>query len=160
MLTQAHVRALFDYDPSSGKLTRRVRASANAPAGSEPGWIGANGYRAVSVDNKKYYAHRIIWLWMTGDMPDAIDHIDGVPLNNAWTNLRPATVSENMRNKRKSRSGLKGVERVTGYDNKFSARIKFEGKRHYLGIFGTEREAHEAYKAAAVKYFGEFARFE
>lgn len=97
---------------------------------------------------------------MTGDMPDAIDHIDGVPLNNAWTNLRPATVSENMRNKRKSRSGLKGVERVTGYDNKFSARIKFEGKRHYLGIFGTEREAHEAYKAAAVKYFGEFARFE
>jgi hypothetical protein len=37
------------------------------------------------------------------------------------------------------------------------ARIKINKKTIYLGQFGSEKEAHDAYLEAARKYFGEFA---
>lgn len=90
------------------------------------------------------------------------DHEDGDSLNNRRSNLRPASHSENMRNRKKhknNRSGYKGVyqEKRTG---RWVAQIRSHNKKHWLGSFATPEEAHEAYKLAANELHHEFARFE
>jgi hypothetical protein len=89
-----------------------------------------------------------------------IDHIDGNPLNNAISNLRLATKTQQQQNTRvraRNRSGLKGA--IYHTDRKvWTSRIKVDGKRIFLGTFHTAEEAHDAYCEAATKYFGTFAR--
>jgi hypothetical protein len=158
-MTQAILSALT-YDPETGVFTWRVTRK-KCPAGKIAGSTRADGYTAILVDGKRYYAHRLAFIFMTGSMPeDEVDHIDGNPSNNRWANLRPATPQQNMWNKgrqRNSATGLKGVYRhsVTG---DFCATIKVGPRRLHLGTFKTPEEANSAYEAAAREHFGEFAR--
>lgn len=93
---------------------------------------------------------------------EVCDHIDGNVLNNRRSNLRLATHQQNMRNKKRSRNNTTGYKGVRWYAplSKYNARITVNNKCIHLGYFSNAEEAHEAYKQAAVKYFGEFARFE
>jgi hypothetical protein len=50
------------------------------------------------------------------------------------------------------------LDHVNGTKDDNRASIKANGKRIFLGLFLTAEEAHDAYCAAAKKYFGEFAR--
>ena len=151
--SQARLRELLDYDPLTGGL---VWKSHQKPAGN----ITPGGRQSLMLDYQNYQAHRLIWMWMTGEDPaeKEVDHIDRNPLNNCWDNLRLATHSQNMTNcKGKSRSGLpKGVQKQQ-LSNRFMSRIRKDGKVHYLGTFDTPEEAHQAYCAAAADLHGEFA---
>ena len=85
-------------------------------------------------------------------------------LDNRHSNLRVSTQSQNGANARKSRrnpKGLKGVSFNCHSRSKrlWTARIMVKGKSIWLGRFWTQQEAHEAYKVAAVRFHGEFARF-
>ena len=90
------------------------------------------------------------------------DHINGDGLDNRKENLRVATRLENSRNRRKhpckvnSSHPYKGITAVNG--RYWSARIRINGDRIYLGCFSTPEEASKSYEEAAKKYFGEFAR--
>ena len=90
---------------------------------------------------------------------DEIDHKNGYRLDNRRVNLRKVTRSQNMwnRKKQKSTSKYKGVywNSVTKF---WTAQIQVEGKGIYLGIYRNEESAAQAYKEAALKYFGEYAR--
>jgi len=87
-----------------------------------------------------------------------VDHINHNGLDNRKANLRPATLKQNMRNRRKTRlkcySKYKGVTMNYG---KWVAMIKADGERKHLGRFTDEIEAAKAYDRAAQKYHGEFA---
>jgi len=161
------VRRALDYDPETGLLSWRHRDDvlprvnkrfAGKPAGCPDGQYG---YQSVRLHDRPYQAHRLIWLHVTGEWPaDILDHIDGIPSNNAWNNLRPATRAENNRNRRARREGmLKGTIQVAK-SGRWMAMIMLGRKAHYLGTFSSQEDAHAAYVEAAERLHGRFARFD
>lgn len=135
--------------------------------GQRVGSSNGNGYLRVSIRKVHYYVHRLIWVMHNGDIPEGmeIDHINCVRSDNRVENLRLATRMHQSRNHPTHShciSGLKGAH-FNGPSKAASAKpwhsqIIVERKVVYLGHFATAQEAHEAYAAAAAKYFGEFAR--
>lgn len=115
-----------------------------------------SGHLSVLILGRRYYAHRLIWLWMTGEWPDGeIDHKNRDPSDNRWTNLRVVTHRQNTRNGpllRSNTSGHVGIY-IRKSDGAFLAQISIDGKHHHLGVFGTMDEAIRARKAAE-KAFG------
>ncbi len=167
-LTAAEVRAALDYDPKNGTFTRRWQAdksvqwNAHYP-GKSAGTRTHEGYIQISVNDRRYRAHRLAWLHFHGEWPDGeIDHIDGDRANNRIANLRLATRSQqtaNARRRKTNTTGYKGVS-FSRLDGCYRAYIKHEGRSQCLGKFDTPEEAHAAYVAAAQEHFGEFARAE
>jgi hypothetical protein len=123
---------------------------------------GANATNCitVTVDGRRYVAHRIIWKLVHGVEPKhLIDHVDGDPFNNKLNNLREATYTENNRNcVPYGRSKAKGVYQCRKGSTRWSARIRTPSGRTTLGTFDTIEEASAAYAAAALSLHGEFYR--
>lgn len=150
------------YDETSGSIRWR-HTTAQKRAGDIAGYLNETGYIYIRFRSYGFLrAHRIAWIMVHGCIPDGmqIDHIDGNRANNALSNLRLATYSQNGANRDANRAkatGVKGVYRIqrTG---KWKAQIKVLGKIQYLGVFDEIAEAVAAYNAAAVSYFGEYAR--
>jgi hypothetical protein len=151
-LTAARLRELLNYDPETGIFTRRVDVHGGRyKAGDVVGNIN-RGYVETSVDRQTYCAHRLAFLYMTGEWPKHyVDHRNLVRSDNRWANLREATPRLNQENKIKAnagnRSGYLGVtKQSTGHT--FMAKIKSMGVERYLGNFKTAEEAHQAYLSA------------
>lgn len=126
-------------------------------------FVNSSGYpaRVVRKGSKKsaQTMHRFI-MHEHKDAP-VIDHINGNVLDNRKSNLRPASIKENSRNKRKSvnkASEYKGVVYDGSLPRNWKARITVDGELIYLGSFETEEDAAYAYNIAATNHFGEFAR--
>lgn len=149
MLTADRVRELLHYEPDTGTFTWR-KTSRRAVAGAVAGSDNGEGYLQISVDGRRYAAHRLAWLHVHGDWPETeLDHIDGVRSHNALANLRLADRFLNNRNvhgaRHNSKTGLLGA---SPKGNRFVAQITANGVNHYLGRFKTAEEAHAAYIAA------------
>lgn len=102
--------------------------------------------------------HRMIMACPEGMM---IDHKNGETLDCRKENLRICTHSQNMRNRRLSKSnkcGFKGVHEDSKCPGIFIAKIRCEGKLYRLGRFNDPKTAHAAYCEAATRLHGEFAR--
>jgi hypothetical protein len=164
--TAEEVRALLSYRPDSGTLTWLPRPGTTPHerrwntryAGKQAGSLGEDGYVHVSVFDRLYRSHRLAWVWMTGEWPDQIDHVNGIRHDNRFANLRLANASLNQANTKlysTNEAGRKGVRRA-GW--RYRARIMVKGKHHYLGGFATAEEAHRAYCEAAQRFFGAYAR--
>lgn len=175
-ITPEMLRQVLRYEPETGKLFWKPRTLNMFPSeGAGKSWntryageeafttITARGYRQGMVFGRRYLAHRVSWAVHYGEWPeDQIDHVDNDKLNNRIGNLREATAQENMRNlsvRKTNTSGYKGVHWVSRRKS-YQARIRFEGKRVHLGYYATAEAASAAYREAAKKYHGEFARTE
>ncbi|WP_208454895.1 HNH endonuclease [Burkholderia gladioli] len=156
-LTKAEAATILSYDPSTGVFRNLVDRHWSSKAGDIAGFEERHGYVKISIAGHKYYAHRLAWLFMTGEWPsDQVDHIDGNRSNNAWANLRECSNALNQANRRcTSRVGLKGV--TLHSDGKWMAQIMVGKRRIYLGLFDAPEFAHEAYCLAADLAFGSFA---
>jgi hypothetical protein len=148
------VKKYLDYNQETGIFQWKIRTSNRIKVGDEAGVITKLGYRALSLLGKKEYCHRLAWLFVHGEMPDCIDHINGNKLDNRITNLRNTTKAMNNKNQHISRTELMlGVSRYQSKnsDNKFRANIQDDGKTIHLGVFKTELEAFNAYMSYREK---------
>ena len=152
MITQEYLKKHFIYDDKAGTFLRILKCGNVRPADF---FDKSNGYMTMSIMSKNRYCHRMAWLYVYGELPSLdIDHIDGNRKNNAITNLRLATRSENLQNRKAANKGSKvshlGVDITkTG---KYRARIFVKGKEHHLGKFNTLEEALAARKAGELLY--------
>lgn len=87
------------------------------------------------------------------------DHINRNPFDNRKKNFRPATCSENTRNRSLPRNNSSGVIGVSWHkgSQKWMSRIEVNKKSIYLGKFVDKNKAVIARLYAEAKYFGDFA---
>lgn len=160
-VTQARLRELFHYDADTGLFTRIKKTAHRTRVGDVSTCVDGGGYIMIMIDAKRYKAHQLAWLYMTGEWPaDVIDHINGVTNDNRWGNLRPATRRQNCGNqklKSNNSSGFKGVSWDRSH-NKWKAEIGINGRSTYIGRFDDPAAAHAAYMEAVKVQYGEFAR--
>lgn len=134
------LRSLFRYDAETGEIFKKV------------GHETAHGYERVMVFGKPIQLHRLAWALVHGEWPqDHIDHMNGDRKDNRLSNLRHVTNTVNRQNERRPRSnnksGFLGVSWSKAM-KKWTARIHFNGKHHFLGYFDTAEDAHAAYLEA------------
>jgi HNH endonuclease len=164
MLTIERLKELLTYDPCTGLFTRRVTINNGCGHRTKAGDIAGNflsherGYVYITIDKRRYSAHQLAWLYMTGEWPTiGVDHWDRNEANNRWDNLRLASVSMNRANTTMpitNTSGAKGVHPSNRLGKPWRACI--QGR--YLGLFATVEEAKAAYDEAARELYKEFYR--
>ena len=173
-LIAEYLRSVLHYDPETGFFTWRERSDLpegrarnawNARyAGRRAGALVPSKhttYVTIRINNRHYRAHRLAWLYVTGEWPSGdIDHEDGDGTHNWFENLRDATRTQNNGNTRRptnNTSGYKGVVRSHN-GKRWVAYIRINGRLLHLGTYDTPQLAHAAYTRAAKAHFGDFAR--
>ncbi len=149
--TAEMARERWEYNPDTGIMKWKISPSGNIKVGNAVGCKVDHGYFVTRWKNKYLYVHRIIWLIVHGEWPEAeIDHINGIGTDNRISNLRKSSHQQNMRNRKCHRNGhLPGtVHRKHNRKTPWEARIPIDGKLKYLGRFPTQQLAHAAYLAA------------
>lgn len=146
-ITQARLKEVLRYDADTGAFTWKVSTAPRTTPGNSAGTLHKHGYILIQIDGKSYRAHRLAWLYQTGQVPvGMLDHKDTNKANNVFSNLRPATRTLNAENQRVAHKnnavGLLGVSKCR---NRFAARIRKDGKDIHIGVFDTPQEAHKAY---------------
>ena len=151
------------YSPETGECWRKLRVS---------GWKlitpgnDAGIYTQLRICGRFFKLHRIIAeVFLNGSKPltatQQVDHrkqADGSHAQDALSNLRIATSSQNAMNRRpRANSKYKGVywDKAT---NQWRAQITSYGRRKSLGGFPTAESAASAYDKAANELHGEFAK--
>ena len=127
---------MISYNPTTGTFTKN---------GERTGSVGSHGYLVVSCGGEVWLAHRLAFSLMGFKPPEFVDHKDGDPLNNKWSNLRSSTRTRNNRNKKiysRNRSGVTGVNFEKG---KWVVRVG----REYHGRFADKDEAIKVRQAIA-----------
>jgi hypothetical protein len=144
-------------ESSDGKLYWNLDRGKNKVKGKEAGTVQRTGYKYVMYSGKLYSVHRIIFFKNHGYLPKEIDHINCIKTDNRIENLREATRSQNQWNRasyKNSKTKVKGVS-LHGC-GKYSAELKHEGKKHYLGLFKTIEEATKVVMKKREELQGEF----
>lgn len=106
MLTAERLRELFHYNQTTGEFTRiKPRKGSRLKVGTL-----SNGYVIIGVDFAQYFAHRLAWLWMTGEWPKfSVDHINRRRSDNRWVNLRDVPHQVNRLNQGLQKNNTSGV---------------------------------------------------
>lgn len=160
-LTKNILHDLLSYNQETGIFTWRTGANLGTRSdrcGKQAGTVQSDGYVAIKIGGKRYYAHRLAWFFVHGEWPSSqIDHRDRDRSNNAIENLRPATPSQNSANGSVRRHSIGQLKGVTPQHGRWKAQIVKDRKKTYLGMFDTAEAAHAAYMSAAQFMHGDFA---
>ncbi|MGP2449073.1 HNH endonuclease [Pantoea stewartii subsp. indologenes] len=149
---------LFDYDADTGEFLMRI-SRGTVKKGNVAGHLMKCGYVRICINRKFYYAHRLAFLYVHGWMPEVIDHINGNTSDNRITNLREATITQNMWNARLSITNTSGVKGCSWHKGrgKWRAFCAFKGTRNDIGYFENLEEAKMAVEKFREEMHKEFA---
>jgi hypothetical protein len=159
MIAAELVRHLLVYDPETGVFrwkNNRAGTAHMARAGCVDIDLSGCRRRRIRINGKHYKASDLAWLYMTGEWPVmSVDHRNQVGDDDQWDNLRLATRSQQMMNRRDwGKEWPKGVAKS---GNRFMARIQIDKKSIFLGTYATVTEAKSAYDKASLLYHGAFS---
>ena len=165
VITQKRLKELFDYR-EDGNLVRKV--SVGGPSGQIGRVVGfglkdparpEKIYMATKINGQHYCIHKLIWLWHYGTLPEQLDHINRNSLDNRIENLRPASFSENMSNRKLFSNNTSGCKGVSWHKrkNRWFAYVDVCKKRRCLGYFDDLELAQLVSTEARELYHGKYA---
>lgn len=156
-LTKGYLKEILHYNKDTGVFVWRRNNKNSIRKGNRAGYI-KKGYVLIGITvngkYRQYPAHRLAFLYMTGEIPNEVDHINHKRYDNRWENLRPVSRKMNTRNRKRhkgNKSGFTGVywnKRL----NKWVASITKDYVTIHLGVFDDKEEAVKARKEAEVKF--------
>ena len=153
------LQKILSYDSGTGIFTW-LSSKGRRREGSAAGTVRPSGYIQIYFERRAYLAHRLAWLFATGEDPGdyTIDHINRKRADNRFENLRLATRQQQQGNHPVHSNNTSGVRGVcfSRQRNRWVAQIMINGKQTHLGRFATKEEAAATYQKAAAAYFGEF----
>lgn len=151
MITQSKLKELVSYEPETGLFRLlKYRLGTTRKIGDCLGSCTKAGYLETCIEQKRYYLHRLAFLYMNGELPNGVvDHRNRDKTDNRWVNLSCGTQQDNMENDVLPRKhGTLGYRGVYKYKDKFRAKIVHKGKQIHLGTFDTLEEAANVYLKA------------
>jgi hypothetical protein len=160
------IRAHFKYDPEKGTLTRvgshSPRHRKSLPMEIE---LRKDRYSTAMVGGKEMVVHRLVWTYMTGEIPGPewrIDHKDRDISNIKWENLRKVPHGANVRNQEQQRkprgtTGVYFIKAKAHMRKPWAAMIRIDKQLKLLGYFETQEEAA---RVRAAAHDAEMARIE
>jgi hypothetical protein len=112
--------------------------------------------------SKRCKVHRLVCLAFVPnpENKNEVDHIDGNPLNNHYTNLRWATRTEQMCNTQKPKNNTSGVKGVTWKKDKekWKAYCSLNNKQYHFGYYNNREDAEKAVIEGRAKLHNDFSR--
>jgi len=151
------IKDRFDY--RDGELFYKYDVGKRMKAGDKAGHYTTNKYSYITIDQKRYLIHRLIYLWHHKYLPDTLDHINNERQDNRIENLRPATVSQNAQNRCISVRNTTGVKGVYFHkrSGKYVARIRSQKKNVFYRYCETIEEAEKCLQVARENIHGKYA---
>lgn len=159
-LTQSELKNILSYDPNTG-LFLWLKPLQGRRSNKFVGSITNGRHLSARINGKSYLLHRLAWLYITGEEPDAlIDHKDNNGFNNIFENLRLCTQQQNSCNQKRRKSNTSGFKGVSWHqkNKKWAACICVNRRTIHLGTFENINDAAQAYVSAANEHHGKFAR--
>lgn len=158
--TLKQLRNTFNYDPDTGLFTwvndRPGRWGIKAGDNAGTTLKMKCGKRYVRLTSLGVYmmAHRAAYLYMTGELPEEVDHDNGDGTDNRWCNLKKSTRKLNALNLRKRSDNTSGTTGVSWSKDrcKWMAHIHINGRMINLGRFTHLDDAIKARKDAEKLY--------
>lgn len=154
MITQSKLKKILSYDRNTGDFTWVNRGLNSRLNGKIAGGL-SRGYTVICIHGINYRAHRLVFLYLYGDLPpDVVDHINGVKNDNRRANLRRVSSAVNQKNLPKYKtnlSGFTGVHFCKSRD-KWRSTINVNGKVKSLGYFKYKEDAIITRKSAEVEF--------
>jgi len=143
------------YNVKRNEVARTLISLKDVEKTAKHKWCVSSGYATSCIDGKMCGMNRFIMkeeLIKIKEKRD-VDHINGNKLDNRRSNLRLATRSQNLMNK-KHALGIYFNKQC----NKWTAQIKANNKCINLGAYQNKEEALKVRRQAELKYFKEFAK--
>ena len=154
--TKEQLQKLFNY--IDGNLHHKNKRRG-VRVGTRAGTVDKDGYIVIHLNQKKYKAHHLVWIYHYDVFPNMIDHIDNDKKNNNIHNLRIATASQNQMNRKLNKNNKSGIKGLRFRKNRWLAQIRFNNVNIHKSFMSKE-DAIQFLFNNRPKLHGDFARFQ